>query len=368
MPRTPRSFATTVALSAAALTVLTVPPATAAVATAAPGASAGTVAVELAPALRQAPKGKKGKGKKATRTTVTWPAASMAVGTPATAVGQVKDSYRGKRKVLLQQHLKTGWYTVDKAKADKQGNFALAVPTYWAYDADLRVDVPRAGRSPADTSRKQRISTSLTYTPAGNPQDWQSLGELNNNKTKFRVNPCQVVTYKLNLTGSLPNSANDVTYAINQISQATGLRYRYTGTTDTIVGGKGSWPGKTDLVISWNTPEQTNLPLGDNTIGYGVVLRSVYARSSEKTRNLALPTRMGVTIDNTHLLANNAEQTSLLMHELGHTVGLGHSAPNGGQIMDGTGASYDLPLQWGAGDITGLHSVGMLNGCMTVRR
>ena len=53
----------------------------------------------------------------------------------------------------------------------------------------------------------------------------------------------------------------------------------------------------------------------------------------------------------------------LLMHEIGHAMGLGHGT-DAAQIMEAHSDLENLPTQWGAGDLAGLAKLGLQQGCV----
>jgi hypothetical protein len=299
-----------------------------------------------------------------TKVTATWStSAPVPVGTPVSVSGRVKDNIKSKRKVLLQQRIKSGWRTIDTDRTTKRGAYGLNVNTTYFFTSALRVVAPPVRRSGGDRSAKQRIQSYAPYVPFGTGSEWSLLLP----KYELRWNPCQTITYRVNSAQGIPGSDADVTAALAQVSQATGLRFKYKGTTTHIPGGSGKWPKGTNVVIAWNTQAQTTVDLTPPVLARGGISKSVWAKIGNKRKingkRIAMGVRGGVNIDSTRPLPNNDYQVKLLMHEIGHVVGLGHY-PNAGQIMDGGSSMYNLPTQWSNGDLTGLEHVGLTGGCL----
>ena len=61
--------------------------------------------------------------------------------------------------------------------------------------------------------------------------------------------------------------------------------------------------------------------------------------------------------------ARGISRGALLMHELGHVTGLGHT-PDALQVMSPVLSSSSY-ASWGSGDKAGLRAVGATNGCVT---
>lgn len=298
-----------------------------------------------------------------TRTSAAWSASSAVVGSVVTVTGTVEDKVRGPRRVVLQQKIAGGWRKVDGARTTREGAYGFTVPTDWLYSTKMRVLTTRTRKARADTTRATSLTVSPAYAPLGPANAWSPIAKRN----VFRVNPCQTVKYRINATGGLPDPATaaQATHsAVAAISQATGVHFEYAGTTGYIPGGrKQHWPRRTDLVVAWTEPSQTSWPIGEGVAARGGGVKGRYARDA-RGRRIVENYRSGVVADSLEANVTPEGVLHVLQHELGHVMGLGHTA-DPYQHMNGGAAGYYLPpLQWGAGDLTGLRRVGLMAGCI----
>ena len=206
-----------------------------------------------------------------------------------------------------------------------------------------------------------------------------------NQKVVARWNPCQTsVKYRVNLAQSASTSYGryralvDVKAAIARLSYATGIRYQYLGTTKAIPTGVSWWrnTGDAELVVAWvnqnYSSTRSSLLLQDSrgwlagTAGWQSWRWGAYNG-----------TPAGTAIVRGYVVLNAAQRSAfapgfgsgrtrgeLLIHELGHTVGLNHVATTS-QIMypymiKRASASYQ------SGDRSGLAKVGRSAGCIKI--
>ncbi len=162
------------------------------------------------------------------------------------------------------------------------------------------------------------------------------------------------VHYSINAAKAPAGGEADLQEAIRRVGSATGINFVYDGPT-TAVPNNGD--NSTATVIAWAAPGESNM-LGSGAAGVG-------GASGVSSNGYIRLTKGFVVIDSTRNVAagfgGGVTQGALLMHELGHMVGLDHSGDQA-QIMYPT-VTNRTPGDWGAGDRNGLTRLGATNGC-----
>jgi len=193
--------------------------------------------------------------------------------------------------------------------------------------------------------------------------------------TPTRWNPCQAIHYRTNLDEAPPGAADEVAAAIRQIEAATGLVFVDDGSTTVIPSttyGQQATGTPAPVVIAWATPDQTDglsapvlLPGGlsgelgrggpviriDPLTGHGIAVSGsvvIDATAAARLPSGFGPGALGV----------------VLMHELGHVVGLGQT-PDPDDVMDPV-LQPTKDGAWGPGDLAGLARLGSASGCLRV--
>lgn len=190
----------------------------------------------------------------------------------------------------------------------------------------------------------------MTTNPDGSPGRW---------------NPCEPIRYQVNASQAEPGALEDVQAALAQITAASGLQFQYVGATTEIprahheMRAGGRWA---PVTIGWATASQTDMLTGAEA-GMGGPDRlstpsgTVYVSGSvvlDAARNAEYPPGF----------AGYQTRGTLLLHELGHLVGLGHTDDDSQAMRSGLGA----PGRYGAGDLAGLARLGTAAGCRSVPR
>lgn len=202
---------------------------------------------------------------------------------------------------------------------------------------------------------------------------------------RIRWNPCQkAVTYAVNplqagKTAAARDSAvADVKAAMHRVSRRTGIPFSYSGRTSEIPnnGGGDSWSTRqksAEIVIAWvnqSRPKYRSNLLTNSGSGYGSGVGGWMMRAWTDSKGAwhAAIGRGFVVLNAGH---NNLYRTgfgrgttrgALLLHEIGHAVGLGHVGTTR-EIMYPTMLSRESS-RYKYGDRTGLKRVGSPLGCI----
>ena len=164
-----------------------------------------------------------------------------------------------------------------------------------------------------------------------------------------RLNPCRGANVYVNYSDAPPGAREAVQTAVQRVRAATGIDLRDAGLTDVRAPdpdnpsdeARGLNPELGSITISW--PRTWGMPqMG----GYAEVWFGP---------NFIVAGRIAI-----NPALRGEDLTQILMHELGHTVGLGHPAGDG-QVM----SSYSSirGAQWQQGDLAGLALAGRGGGC-----
>lgn len=201
-----------------------------------------------------------------------------------------------------------------------------------------------------------------------------------------RWNPCATVTYRVNLAlaAGTPSGRSaalaDVREAVRRVSARTGVSFRFAGTTTevpTSVGTTSWWRRQhaAEVVVAWvdqrRAATRSSL-LGKDATGRWVAGTGGYVYkywSSGGTWRLASG-RGFLVLDAGQRgvfrpgFGAGVTRGALLLHELGHVMGLGHVA-SAGELM------YPVVLSrrsafYRSGDRAGLARVGRAAGCVPV--
>ncbi|MCY7396907.1 MAG: matrixin family metalloprotease [Nocardioides sp.] len=307
-----------------------------------------------------------------TKGSATWDVSSYVAGTDKLQVhGKVPG---GKRQVQLQVRTKSGWQTLKSRRSTGNGSYRLASTLDWVGTHKVRVFAP--GRPAFSKGTKARVSPG--YDPVGTKSDFRLLGRSVAKTPRF--NPCQPVTYKVNTDDVGPEALATVQAAIAQISHATGMRFKFKGSTSFIpYNGKGRPSAGADLLITWATTAEAKVfqDKDPGVAGVGGPLWGFAARDAQG-RRVVRTSEAGVVFKTESYATTFTPATEtrdkfkppvgrVIMHEIGHALGLDHS-PSATEIMYYTLWDADpdgvYRNRFGAGDLNGLDKVGYGQGCL----
>ena len=169
-------------------------------------------------------------------------------------------------------------------------------------------------------------------------------------------NPCQKIEYVVNPAGAPGDWEELVETAIGELSDATGLAFSDEGTTD-----DRSFSERIDrsndplpVIIAWADDQEVDA-LADNVAGVGgpTEVRLGPLRSYV-SGSVVMDTDITDRLD--RQIGGSNAQLGLLLHELGHLVGLDH-VDDSNELMFPTATNMS---SYGAGDLQGLSLLGAI--------
>lgn len=288
--------------------------------------------------------------------------ASVPYATRTNSTAYVKGTVSGPagRPVVLQRLMGTKWIFVSKRATNAKRAYATPFVTRSVGHYQFRAYAPAFKGYKAATSRMV-----LTHIGGGSPASWAHLG------SKARWNPCTTIGYRFNPNNAPAGALNDVKVAVKRISLATGINFAYRGTTSYIPGTSSSfkerYPSDTKIVIAWAYPGTTPL-LPTSVKGTGLIAVGGWKSYNAKLYKTYYPIKQGLIALRADLSypsgygpSSNGTWGSVVMHEMGHVMGLGHVNDSEQQMYPYL--TSRIP-HWGLGDLTGLRIKGRASGCI----
>ncbi len=300
-----------------------------------------------------------------TGTVATLPARFSATSVPVSApvtvsVTAPRAVWTGGARVVLQRRVPGGRWTRETTSVPAaDGSFSATVPTWWLGTRAYRVRLVGPGGRTRAVSPATTVRVRPRYAPPGRPRAhrlWTSYGSVS------RWDPCRPIRYRVNPLHAPARASDEVRRAVARVAQATGLTFTYLGRTSVVPNARHDY-GDADLLVAWRRPGEypfhgaLGVAPGRSVPGYRAADGSAVNRIVDGAVVLdaplvaALPAGFGA-----------GSRGQLLLHELGHVVGLEHVAERS-QVMYPT----LLPAargRYGAGDLAGLERVGAEQGCL----
>ena len=179
---------------------------------------------------------------------------------------------------------------------------------------------------------------------------------------------CRTIGYRVNRNGESRAELARLRRAFRSVSRVTALRFRYDGPTSVIPlrtptqASVGSFDARTDVTIAFaragRGARQAPVWINSPTLGFGGP--SISGTSGPDGRWLYRVSGGRVLFNSTLLRDATADQRlAVYMHELGHVIGLAHTA-SPDQLMYPAQTPGTRP-RWGDGDRAGLKRLGYGN-------
>lgn len=170
--------------------------------------------------------------------------------------------------------------------------------------------------------------------------------------------PCRPIHYRINTSSGPESAVALVREAVARTSTATGLRFQYDGLTDE----RPAWDtptaphligGEPPVLVAWASEDEVH-QLAGNVAGIGGAV--AFPQRDGRLRYVS----GGVSLDADSYAdlsqrpGGRLEQRAILLHELGHLVGLAH-VQDGRELMNADNVGV---LTYAAGDREGLARLG----------
>ena len=234
---------------------------------------------------------------------------------------------------------------------------------------------PVTSPSPSPSATPSASEVSPGPSPSGSPgpvgafrfMRWVAAGPV-------RWDPCESITYAINPFGASIDVRPDLREAVRRVGEATGIRFRPAGTTREgflhaflRMRYEGAFRGA-DVIVFWvdhddyrSIVQRLFGPSLPPSIALGKPMAGLYRHRDQYFGGLILVDADAVSVPG---FASPQAHGLVLLHELGHVMGLGHVRDRD-QLMYSGRRPNEKVGGFGAGDLEGLRRLGVDAGCLS---
>jgi hypothetical protein len=253
--------------------------------------------------------------------------------------------------VSLQRHTSNAWSTVNNRTLSSSSTQTWRFRP--GHTGSFLYRVRRAGVGTIVTGTSTPITLTVTLKGRGSSSAFAYGGRYHGHPWSW--NPCQTIHYQVNLAHAPAQGLADVKESLRRIHLVNGLTFHYDGRAH--IEPNPYSAQRVDLLIGW---VKNSRYLGGGAVGLG-------GANDARPRNGHMVIRHGFAMFDAgfHLrpgFGRGITEGQLLMHELGHAVGLAHGYGKY-QVMNPVLQKMDATV-YGAGDIYALKHVGRSQGCL----
>lgn len=216
-------------------------------------------------------------------------------------------------------------------------------------------DAPGVAPVP-DVPEQQRVVASEGTRAASAPQ----RAALSGSRRAYRFSvagvrwePCEAIGWRFNPRGGYGGSLRDAKRAFRLVSRASGLRFRFEGTTSR----RAVHAARTDILISWETPRSVG-DLRKNVLG--MAYTSYYPSTRRYVAAWIVLDRTESRIRRGFHSSGPADWGQVMTHEIGHAIGLAHVQE---RVQNMHGLVTPQNHRLGAGDVEGMRQLGPRKRC-----
>jgi hypothetical protein len=185
-----------------------------------------------------------------------------------------------------------------------------------------------------------------------------------------RWDPCQTITYAVNTGGATPPVIPDLREALRRVTGATGVAFRPVGRTGesffrTYERMRYGEVGKKELIVIWVDHERYTSILrrvGDrrSSIAFAKTMAGISGNQDQYFGGIIV---VDEDATSTRGFGYRYAHGSVLLHELGHIMGLDHVKDPDQLMYSGPHPNFGL-RDYGDGDLEGLRRLGRDAGCL----